>query len=262
MAQVTLQLLRALATKADPKVLNEALVKSLNRWTVQYAITSPLRLAHFLAQSAHETDGFKTLVEYASGKRYEGRKDLGNTQPGDGVKYKGRGIFQLTGRSNYAFYGKLTGDDLVSFPDLAAHPDVAVQIACVYWSRKGLNAWADKDDLKQITRRINGGFNGLADRSNYLVRAKKLLNVGKDQGIMIDDPEEPAMPEAPSVPISPAEAPWYKSLDIGSLVMAGVSAFGSAATGASGPFAFALAFAVIIFTLVGAYFLIKRLKGR
>lgn len=261
MTQITLQLLRALAPRADKRVLNEALASSMNTWAQRYAITSPLRVAHFLAQAAHETDGFKTLEEYASGKAYEGRKDLGNTEPGDGVRFKGRGIFQLTGRSNYAYYGKLIGFDLVKFPASAAQQDVAAQIAALYWSRKGLNAWADKDDLKQITRRINGGYNGLASRAAYLKKAKKLLGVTTNAASLETEEPGSALPEAPVTTISPKEAPWYKSLDIGSLILAGVSAFGSAATGASGPFAFALAFAVVVFTCLGAYLLIKRLRG-
>lgn len=139
---------------------------------------APLRMAHFLAQAAHESDGFRTTVEYwgptAQQRGYEGRSDLGNTQPGDGRRYMGRGIFQLTGRDNYARYGQKLGLDLVNQPELAAEPPISFRIACHYWLAKGLNALADKDDLVGITRRINGGENGLADRQRYYLRARAL----------------------------------------------------------------------------------------
>ena len=139
-----------------------------------YGITGK-RVAYFIGQAAQETDGFHTLVEYASGDAYEGRKDLGNSQPGDGPRFKGRGIFQLTGRANYQRYGKLLGVDLENHPDFAALPQYAVLTACQYWSDHDLNALADKDDIKGITKAINGGYNGLADRMAYTERAKKLL---------------------------------------------------------------------------------------
>lgn len=261
MAQITLQLLRKLAPSADPGVLTQDLVKSMQEQCARFAINTPIRLAHFLAQAAHETDGFQTLEEYASGKQYEGRKDLGNTQPGDGVRFKGRGIFQLTGRSNYAFYGNLTGLQLVDNPKLAAQPAVAATVAALYWQRKGLNTWADRDDVVQITKRINGGTNGLANRRSYLRKAKALLGVAPVVNPTAAIPGSEETPEAPMTTISPKEQPWYKSWDIGSLAAAGLSAFGSALTGASGPIAFALAFAVVVFTILGAYFLIKRLRG-
>lgn len=140
-------------------------------------LNTPLRMAHFLAQAAHETDGFKTLLEYASGKAYEGREDLGNTEPGDGIRYRGRGIFQLTGRANYKQFGRALKLDLVGIPMLAFEPDIAVRIAMLFWDAKKLNDFADRDDLKGITRRINGGYNGLDSRAVYLERAKKALGI-------------------------------------------------------------------------------------
>jgi putative chitinase len=104
------------------------------------------------------------MEEYASGAAYEGRAALGNTQPGDGPRYKGRGIIQLTGRLNYRVYGAALGLDLENNPQLAAVPENAVRIACEYWRRNNLNQLADADNLEAITRRINGGVNGLADR--------------------------------------------------------------------------------------------------
>jgi putative chitinase len=145
-------------------------------------IITPLRAAHFLAQAAHECDGFKTMREYASGKAYEGRRDLGNTQKGDGVRYKGRGIFQLTGRANYRAIGKALNLPLEETPELAEDPRNAVLIAVNYWmTRKqrgrSLNDWADVDNIESITRAINGGLNGLEDRKRYLARAKTALGV-------------------------------------------------------------------------------------
>lgn len=135
------------------------------------------RLAHFWAQAAHETAGLKTLVEYASGDAYEGRLDLGNIVKGDGRRFKGRGIFQLTGRANYARFGDLLGIDLVKKPALAADPLVSLRTAALYWSDRKLSPFADKDQLQPITRRINGGLNGLADRRIYLIRAKGVFGV-------------------------------------------------------------------------------------
>lgn len=142
-----------------------------------YLINSNLRVAHFVAQTCQESDQFCTTVEYASGEEYEGRKDLGNTQPGDGVRYKGRGLIQLTGRANYQNYGQILGLDLVDNPDIAADPAVSLKIACEFWKEHGLNALADADDIETITRRINGGLNGIINRRSYLARAKAVLGI-------------------------------------------------------------------------------------
>ena len=138
----------------------------------RFEINNDLRCAHFLAQICHESDGFSTTVEYASGQAYEGRTDLGNANPGDGARYKGRGLIQLTGRANYAQYGKLLGLKLIDNPELAADPATSLLIACKFWNLNVLNLSADRDDLEKITRRINGGLNGLADRRACLARAK------------------------------------------------------------------------------------------
>jgi putative chitinase len=111
-------------------------------------------------------------VEYASGKAYEGRKDLGNTQPGDGVRYKGRGVIQLTGRANYRALGDYLGINLEAQPDLAAMPYVAYQVAAHYWLDRNINADADRDDLEAVTRAINGGTNGIKSRAALLAKAK------------------------------------------------------------------------------------------
>jgi len=155
----------------------DALAGSIQETLGRYEINTPLRAAHFLAQVAHESDGFCTCEEYASGSAYEGRRDLGNTQAGDGKRYKGRGLVQLTGRANYKTYGDKIGIDLVSNPEKAADPATSLVLACEYWNktRGGLNQFADRDDVISITKAINGGLNGLDDRRRYLGRAKQAL---------------------------------------------------------------------------------------
>jgi putative chitinase len=151
------------------------LVEYLNKHMSKYDVDNYLRVCHFLAQAAHESASFRTLEEYASGEAYEGRKDLGNTHKGDGIRYKGRGIFQLTGRANYAKIGKVIGIDLENNPELAEFPEVSVLTALEYWKSRSLNALADKDDVEGITRKINGGLNGFEDRKKYLSKIKSIL---------------------------------------------------------------------------------------
>jgi putative chitinase len=141
----------------------------------RYAIDTPLRVAHFLAQIAHESDGFCTTEEYADGRAYEGRRDLGNIEPGDGPRYKGRGLIQLTGRMNYALTGQALGLDLVGNPLSVNDPIIYLLVSCNFWTRLNINAPADMDDLYEVTRRVNGGLNGIEDRLAYLTRAKTLV---------------------------------------------------------------------------------------
>lgn len=142
----------------------------------KYGMTSPLQIAHFVAQIAHESASLLYTEELASGEAYEGRKDLGNTQEGDGRRYKGRGLIQLTGRANYAAYSKFTGVDYTAKPELlSTDPLVAVDVSCWFWKDRGIDRLADADDVKAVTKRINGGYNGLDDRIQYLRRAKALL---------------------------------------------------------------------------------------
>lgn len=152
--------------------LYDPLMDTLDR----YEINTPLRVAHFLAQVIHESGSFRYMEEIASGEAYEGRKDLGNTEQGDGKRFKGRGLIQLTGRANYAEYGNDRGLDLVSEPEKVAQFPLAIDVAGWFWSTRGLNTWADSDDVKQVTRRINGGYNGLEDREMWLSRAKRILS--------------------------------------------------------------------------------------
>lgn len=163
-------------------------VKWFNSYAPKFGVTTSARINHFLAQAAHETDNFRSLKEYASGAAYEGRKDLGNTQKGDGVKFKGRGIFQVTGRANYANYSKAmfgNANTLLNNPALLEQPQYAVLSAFLFWKDHNLNAIADKPNIwrgnygkftnlspiEYITHVINGGTNGLNDRTNLLSKA-------------------------------------------------------------------------------------------
>jgi putative chitinase len=140
-----------------------------------YDITSRLRIAHFLGQTCEESAGYRTTEEFASGREYEGRRDLGNTQKGDGPRYKGRGLLQLTGRANYADYGTALGVDLVNNPTLAAQPALSLKIACEYWKRRNINADCDRDDAQAVTRKVNGGLNGLSERITFTQGAKTAI---------------------------------------------------------------------------------------
>ncbi len=143
-----------------------------------FDIQTLLRQAHFLAQCAHESAGFTAIVEIGPTSyfaRYDGRKSLGNTQPGDGARFRGRGLIQLTGRRNYQHFGTLLGVDLVAQPENAAVFPIAAQTAALFWREHKLNAHADRDDIAAITRAINGGLNGLASRRAFLTRTKSAL---------------------------------------------------------------------------------------
>lgn len=169
-----------------------------------YEINTPLRLAHFMAQTYVESCGYTRLVEslnysaqrltqvwprrfptlasaapYANNpqmlaeKVYGGR--LGNDAVGDGSRYLGRGLMQTTGRENYTKCGGRTGLDLTDNPEQAADPETAVHIACDYWGAHCINPLADRDDIEAVTRAINGGLNGLDDRKAKLRTAKGII---------------------------------------------------------------------------------------
>jgi putative chitinase len=159
-----------------------------------YEIDTPQEIAHFLAQACHETDHFRVLREYASGKAYEGRLDLGNKYAGDGVKYKGRGIFQTTGRANYLQLGILKNqrDLFINAPELLEQPEYAVWSACEYWRTRNLDDISNHADDKVLVKKlrgklynvspvefismtINGGFNGIEDRKLNYLKAKTIL---------------------------------------------------------------------------------------
>ncbi len=190
----------------------------------KYEINTPLRMAHFLAQTGHESAGFTATVENlnyrvqaltatfgsritaaqaaqygrndATGQRANqveianivyggtwGAKNLGNTQPGDGSRFIGRGLIQVTGRSNYTAAATVIGKSLDDTVTYFATPDGAVESSAWFWTAKGLNDLADDDDIDQITGVINGGTSGLADRQAYLARAKAALGPGTAQAV-------------------------------------------------------------------------------
>lgn len=150
----------------------------LKETMIKYRITTPLQMAHFIAQVGHESGSLLYSEELASGAAYEGRQDLGNTQPGDGVRYKGRGLIQLTGRANYAAFSRFSGVDCVDDCQcLARDPLLAAEAAGWFWVDRGLPALAERDDVRAVTKRINGGFNGLDDRVLNLFRAKAVLGL-------------------------------------------------------------------------------------
>lgn len=199
-----------------PESLAAVWVSPLNERMLRYGINTPLRQSHFLAQIGHESNSFKSLrenlnysvegllktfsrsrISEADAKKYGrtstqaanqemianiiyggewGRKNLGNTQEGDGWKYRGAGLIQLTGRSNFEQANKALNFDLVNRPERVAEDNVVAALAaCWFWQSRGLNELADKDDLLTITKRINGGTNGLEDRKKRLERVKKIL---------------------------------------------------------------------------------------
>ena len=160
--------------KIDPHISEENIkiyTPLLNKWMPYYSINTKLRQAAFIAQILHETDSLRYTEEIASGKKYEGRKDLGNTEKGDGERYKGCGCIMITGRANYAAVSKGLGVDFITHPELLKEPCYAVQSACWWWTMHGLNLLADKGDFKAITKKINGGYNGYLDRLMYYRRA-------------------------------------------------------------------------------------------
>lgn len=188
------------------KVKCEEYIDALNTVLPENGIDTPLRVAHFLAQVIHESGHFKTNVEnlnysasvlqsvfkkyfpnetianeYArkpekiANRVYANRMGNGDEASGDGWKYRGRGLIQLTGKNNYTACKTDMKIDIVKNPDLLLVPEYALKSACWFWNKNNLNQYADKDDIITITKRINGGTNGLDDRKNILSKAKKIL---------------------------------------------------------------------------------------
>ena len=154
-------------------------VADFNRWAAEFGVTTPLRVAHFLAQVLHESGELRYTEEIASGKAYEWRSDLGNVYKGDGVRFKGRGFLQITGRANYQAYArsKWCVGDLMSHPEWLAKSPGNTKSALWFWWKNGLNALADNDDLRAVTRKVNGGLNGYSQRAYYYRRARRVLIV-------------------------------------------------------------------------------------
>ncbi len=156
-------------------------IDPLNRAMLEFQMTTVLRKAAFLAQIAHESAELLYFEELASGWAYDRSqnprkaRDLGNIRPGDGPRYKGRGPIQLTGRANYRRAGSALGLDLEASPTRASSPNVGFRIAGWYWWTHSLNSLADRKAFREITRLINGGYNGYAHRLAFYQRALRVL---------------------------------------------------------------------------------------
>lgn len=197
-----LKIIRTVAPRGKP-VIVQAVANAMPQIIAEFDLSSPERQSHFLAQIAHESDGFKTTVEYASGAAYEGRDGLGNTQPGDGKRFKGRGLIQLTGRTNYAAASHDLGVDFVARPEIAGQFPHAIRLAGWYWKKRNINRLADKDDIRAVTRAVNGGLNGLDQRVEYHIAAVAAL---KKSAAQLTDTAADAAADPPAKPKTMAQS--------------------------------------------------------
>lgn len=182
-------------------------IHPLNQRMAEFDINTPLRAAHFIAQIAHESGGLRFNQEnlnysakalrlvfgkyfpsddlaevYArqpekiANRVYANRMGNGPEESGDGWKFRGRGLIQLTGYDNYQKCGEALGLDLINYPDqVSEDPDISMLAVGWFWQANNLNRLADSDDVRALTKRINGGYHGLEDRISYLERAKNIL---------------------------------------------------------------------------------------
>ena len=204
--QITIEQIKKIAPGAPDKATGE-FVDTFNKWSDKFGITTPLRAANFISQCVHECAELKAFEEnlnysekgllkvfskyfnaakakqYArkpekiANRVYANRMGNGNEASGDGWKYKGRGAIGLTGRSNYLAYstsGFCVGD-LMAHPEWLAKSPGCYKSAMWFWWKNGLNAIADTGDVNAVTKRVNGGYNGLDSRKKYLARAKEVL---------------------------------------------------------------------------------------
>ena len=167
---------QVLAIMPNAKSVVDKYLGYLNEYCPKYGINTARRMRYFLAQIAHESMELRSPVELSSGKQYDtGRKaqQLGNTPQadGDGQRYKGRGLIQLTGTTNYKAASKALGYDFIKDPAALQQPKWATMSACWFWQSHGLNELSDKDEFTKVTRIINGGENGMKERREYLHRA-------------------------------------------------------------------------------------------
>lgn len=170
---ITIEQLRAICPYASKNV--DVFISYLNKYMHVYGIITREQKAMFIAQVAHESGSFRYTQEIASGKAYEGRKDLGNVHEGDGKFFKGRGLLQITGRTNYKLcsLALFFDDRLLKTPQLLETPEYAVASACWYWDSHNLNAYAN--DIVTCTEKINGGHNGLKERKEFYKTALKVF---------------------------------------------------------------------------------------
>lgn len=167
---ITLEQVKSIYREAPVKRL-ELFLEPINLAFEKWHLNTPERQRMFLAQLGHESGQLRYTEELASGAAYEGRKSLGNTSPGDGVKYKGRGLIQITGRTNYALCGLALDLPLLEKPELLQQLPYSVDSAGWFWQNNNLNSYCDKGDFKGLTKRINGGYNGWEDRVLLYKRA-------------------------------------------------------------------------------------------
>lgn len=170
---VSLEQLRVIMPHAGSRAA--VFLLAINEAMDEFGIDTPGRQAAFLAQVCHESGSLRYVRELASGAAYEDRADLGNTEPGDGIRFKGRGLIQITGRANYSTCGRVLGLPLEDRPELLEQVEHACRSAGWFWLSRHCNELADAGDFKVITRRINGGLNGFADRLAAYERATSVL---------------------------------------------------------------------------------------
>ena len=174
-----------LAIMPNAKDVVDKYIVYINGYADTFGIDTSIRMAHYLAQIAHESNELRNVreignkayfVKYDNGKL---KQMLGNVKDGDGYKYRGRGLIQITGRANYQAYqnSKICSGDIMTHPELLEKPLGAVKSSMWWWRTHGLNELADSDSCVAITKIINGGTNGLKSREMYLKRAKEVLNV-------------------------------------------------------------------------------------
>lgn len=176
MSQITESQLQACMPHAKPENVKKFLAP-LNLTMEKYQINTPKRQAAFLAQLSHESGSLRYVKEIASGEAYEGRKDLGNTQAGDGVRFKGRGLIQITGRANYEALGIALNYDFLIDPEALEKPGAASLSAGWFWNKTNLNPLADIGDFKKITKKINGGYTHLKDRAERWYTCQRALGI-------------------------------------------------------------------------------------
>ena len=156
--------------------ISDRIINDLNACLVRFQINTSVRIRHFISQISHESGGGKWMKELASGDDYEGRKDLGNTQPGDGRKYKGAGFIQLTGRANYSDFSKYMNDPKVMDGVDYVALNYPATSGGFWWHNNNMNALCDKNpSVEEVTRKVNGGYRGLEDRKKYYNRCLSVI---------------------------------------------------------------------------------------
>jgi putative chitinase len=171
---ITVEQLKKIYKEADPKNIAK-FIDPLNTTLLEFEINTPQRIRMFLAQIGHESGQLRYVRELATGEAYAGRADLGNTSPGDGVRYKGRGLIQITGKHNYLLCGLGLSLPLLETPELLEEPVHAARSAGWFFYNNKLLALCDEGKFELLTRRINGGLNGYADRMKLYNRAHDVI---------------------------------------------------------------------------------------